>query len=110
MIEIVISFIIIKGPDFPQVDPETGDKIISVDMFTEELNIFVRYDTHEILLLGLLFVLLAMVSPFDQSDVLCEKASLFTSAGSIVMIILQLMLCSFTTIILKFQTKSISLS
>ena len=108
MIEIVISFGIIKGPDSLQLDPETGDKILSADIFTEELNPFVRYDTHEILLLGLLFVLLAMVSSFYQSDVLCGRASFFISAGSIVMII-SCNLC-YAALLLSFSSFKLNLS
>ena len=108
MIEIVISFGIIKGPDSPQVDPETGERIVSTDLFTEELNPYVRYDTNEIFLLGLLFVLLAMVSSFYQSDVLCGRASIFTSAGSIAMIV-SCNLC-YAGLLLSFSSFKLNLS
>ena len=87
LLKMIFSFGHSKDKDIIPVDSETGERLFQNDVFEQEFNPYASYDTHELALLGIMFVMLAMVSAFYQSDVLCGRASVTATIASGVMII-----------------------
>lgn len=70
LVRLILSFGICDKASFRADKIEGENEVHTVDFYSEELNPDANYNTHELIALSLMFIMLTLVSSFYKSDVL----------------------------------------